>query len=81
MDSLTVGINKLSIRPGDVVLVTLPDGDMTPTVMDEISKAFKESLGEDFGLLFRSASLGLTILRNGQPVAPEVDAPIEVEVR
>jgi hypothetical protein len=74
MDSLTVGINKLSLQPGDVVVFTVPDDPNTLWHFGDI-------LPDGVEMLVLPASVGISILRNGQPVAPEVEAPIEVEVR
>ena len=78
-DPLAVGINKLTLRAGDVVVVTMPE-PMAGYDLARVERHVRERLPAGVFVLVRDSGVGLTVLRDGRPVEPEVDAPVSVEV-
>ncbi len=83
MDSLAVGINKLTLKAGDLVAVTLPAhlGNEMYAAMDAIQEALTAVLPHGVKVMILTPGTTLTVLRDGQPVEPEIDVPVTVEVR
>lgn len=79
-DPLRVGLTKLSLRPGDVLVLTVPEGT---------TGARRQHMAEQIGALLppgvnhvvtMPSSHSLTVLRNDSPVEPEVEPAVVVEV-
>ena len=80
MDPLAVGINKLTLRAGDVVVVTMPE-PMAGYDLARVERHVRERLPAGVFVLVRDSGVGLTVLRDGRPVEPEVDEAVTVEAR
>lgn len=76
---LSVGIAKLSLQPGDVLVVTVPENALKWG--DTLVAEFAKRLPPGVHVMWKAADIGLTVLRAGSPVTPEVDTPLTVEGR
>lgn len=89
MDSLAVGVSKLELRPGDVLVVRLPEW----ATQDDV-RCVQKRLGLELPgtkCLVVSGNIGLSVLRTGVEVAPEpvpaavvelpADAPVVAEAK
>lgn len=78
-DSLLVGINKLTLQPGDVLVVTVPGSTMADHI-ERVGEQIKRHLPAGVQVMVNPAYVDVTVLRAGQPVEPEVDEATVVEV-
>lgn len=81
-ESITVGINKLSLKPGDVLVVHMPKYSSIENI--EYIKDFLPKVLPDGVKTMVCADIGLTVLRNDVEIKPEpaeIDESITVEVK
>jgi hypothetical protein len=79
-NSLAVGINKLSLGPGDVVVISVPAAEYTPENVANVLAAFRAGGLWDGGCVVMPTRYGLAVIRDGEFVAPVADPPISVVV-
>ena len=81
MDSLTVGINKLTLRSGDLLVVQFPPDGMSQDFASKFSEGLASVLPEGVKTLILVDGVQLSVIRDGTQVKfepPENDAPIMV---
>ena len=76
MDTLPVGINKLELKAGDVLVVKI-NHHYPPTAdeINRISDIVQASLPDGVQGLVITKEFDLAVLRDGTPLTPDVDAP------
>lgn len=82
MDTLAVGINKLTLKAGDIVVVHMGPS-WSPLTGDEINQLraqLNPVLPAGVQSLILSGDISLTVMRDSMPVEPDVDAPAIVTI-
>jgi len=82
MDTLAVGINKLTLRAGDILVVHL-GWPVADEQVCQLKEQLRDILPTGVTPMVITGDIGLTVLRRGETVEPEpaeVDAPTLVTV-
>jgi hypothetical protein len=80
-ESFVAGLQKLSIRPGDILAVTMPEScTMTIECVHAWQTWISERLPAGSSAMILPAGWSLAIVRNDVVVEPECDAPVTVPV-
>jgi len=83
MDSLAVGVNKLELRAGDVVVVRCGRGPLTHDEIRQLRAHLAAALPAGVRTLILSGDIDLTVMRDSVPVEPtpaEADPAVVCQV-